>query len=251
MQRRVLILEDERTARENIVRIVSGLHRDIAVFCADSLEKAYSMVLEQRMHLLIVDIILKPEDPGDVSGFRFVQELREMKRYAYTPVIFVTSLEDPKLYSYSELNCYGYIEKPYDEDRVRECILKSLDFPMEEEKNRSIYFRKDGIVYCRHVNEIYYIEVSRRRLYVHCKDETLEIPYKTSEEIMKELGSSEFIKCSRNFIINRSYIDRIDYTRRYIKMRNMDDLIEIGVTMKKRLRTELEDRYTEDKGWKR
>lgn len=241
MQRRIMILEDDRIAMENIMRIISGLHKDIAVFCADTLEKAYSIVMEQQIHLLIVDIILKPENPCDVSGFRFVQELREMKKYAYVPVIFVTSLEDPKLYSYSELNCFGYIEKPYDEEMVRKYVLRALDFPIKEDKDRCIYFRRDGIAYCRHVSEIYYLEISRRRILVHCRDEVLEIPYKTSEEIMKELDSPEFVKCSRHFIVNKRHIDLIDYTRRYIKMRNLDDLIEIGATMKKRLRVELEN----------
>lgn len=241
MQRRIMILEDDKVSMTSIRLIIEDLHRDVEIFCADSLKEAYSIVMEQQMHLLIVDIVLKPENPGDVSGFRFVQEIRKVKKYEFVPVIFVTSLENPKLYSYTELNCLGYIEKPYDEAQIKRYVLKALDFPVVEDQERCVYFRKEGIAYCKRISEIYYIEISRRKLLVHCENENLEIPYKTCAEILKELDSPAFVQCSRYAIVNKQYIEYIDYARRYIKLKNQKQLIEIGPIMKNKFKVEIEN----------
>ena len=45
-------------------------------------------------------IILMDGD-ADVSGIEFAQKIRTIEKYAFTPIIFTTSLEDPKLYAFT------------------------------------------------------------------------------------------------------------------------------------------------------
>lgn len=240
MTRNVLLLEDQPSVQDNISRIINSLGRNIKIICADNIKDGYSIAIEQQIHLFVVDIILEPENSGDISGLKFVQEIRNINRYKFVPVIFVTSLEDPKLWSYSQLGCLGYIEKPFNELQVKKYVLKALDFPVITDSDRHIYFRKDGIAYAKCVSDIYFIEISRRKITLYCSNDVLEIPYKTCKEIMQELGSPAFIQCSRYIIINKNYIENIDYARRLIKLKNIDRLIEIGPIMKNKFREEME-----------
>lgn len=239
MIRNILILEDKKEHRDALEKIVSSIAEDIATYTAADVQRAYQISMENHIHLFLVDIILCPEKPGDVLGLRFAQEIREIKKYQFTPLVFITSLEDPKLYSYSQLHCFGYIEKPFSPVQVKKTILKALEFPIEDDVERFAYFRKDGIVYAKCIKEIIYIENARRKVVIHCKDDILEIPYKTCDEILKEIDSASFVQCSRYVIVNKNYIEEIDYANRYVKLKNIKSPIEIGITMKNRLKERL------------
>ena len=67
----------------------------------------------------IVDIILEKTKNGDMSGMTFADNIREIERYKATPIIFTTSLEDPKLHAYAHLHCYQYFDKYYREDELQ------------------------------------------------------------------------------------------------------------------------------------
>ena len=233
MQRNILIVEDNEAHRNALLVIIQDLHRDVKVYCAASMEEAYQLALKYNIHLFLVDIILNVQKPGDVSGLKFAEEIRGIVKYKFIPLIFITSLEDPKLYSYSQLNCLGYIEKPFSVAQVRDTILNALEFPIKEEDDRYVYFRKDGIVYSVYIRDIIYIQSSRRMIKIYCVNDELEIPYKTCKEILQELNSESFVECSRYSIVNKKYIEQIGYANRYIKLRNIDKPVEIGVVMKK------------------
>lgn len=240
MSKRVLIVEDNQIHREALQKIVKDLEQDVEVYCVDNMKDALQISLEQHIHLFLVDIVLNSQKPGDVSGLNFVRELRGISRYKFTPLIFLTSLEDPKLYAYTQLHCFGYIEKPFNGDKVRNIIVEALEFPVKEEDDRCVYFRKEGIVYSVCVKDIIYIQSSNRKLRIICVNDELEIPYKTCEEMLKELDSRSFIQCSRSCIVNKNYIEQIDYTNRFINLKYVDTPVEIGVIMKKAFKQRLE-----------
>ena len=242
MIRNILIIEDKKSHMEALVKIISDLDSNLAVYSAYDIEKAYQISMEQRIHLFLVDIVLRPEKPGDVLGLKFVQEIREVQKYMFVPIIMVTSLEDPKLYSYSQLQCYGYIEKPYNPDQVRKMVTKALKFPIKDDEERSAFFRKDGIIYAVNKAEVIYVENSRRKVVIHSSNDILEIPYKTCDEILQELASDMFVQCSRYTIVNRNYIEKIDYTNRYIQLKYIEEPVEIGVIMKKNFKDKMDKR---------
>lgn len=240
MGKRILIVEDNKVHREALQKIVRDLEQDVEVYLAGNKTDALQMSLEQQIHLFLVDIVLNSRKPGDVSGLNFVRELRGISRYKFTPLIFITSLEDPKLYAYTRLHCFGYIEKPFNEEKVRTMIEEALEFPVKEEDDRCVYFRKEGIVYSVYVKDIIYIQSSNRKLKIVCVNDELEIPYRTCEEMLRELDSPSFIQCSRSCIVNKNYIEKIDYTNRFINLKNVNAQVEIGVIMKKNFKQRLE-----------
>ena len=170
MRRNILIVEDNEAHMNALVTIIKDLHQDVKVYCAANIDDAYSMALKYSIHLFLVDIILDTKNPGDVSGLKFATKMRGFDQYKYIPIVFITSLEDPKLFSYSELNCLGYIEKPFSVEQVRNVIKKALDFPIKEDDDRFVHFRKDGITYSVYIKDIIYIQNSRRKIKIsRCK----------------------------------------------------------------------------------
>lgn len=236
MKRRILVVEDCKIHRDALCKILENLQENIEIFCASDDSEAYTIAMRQHIHLFLIDIILYPGKTGDASGLRFVQEIRGVKKYRFTPVIFITSLEDPRLYSYSQLHCFSYVEKPFQEEHIRKTVTEALTFPIREDEERYVYFRKDGIVYSQYIKDILYIENRQRKLVIHSMKNELTIPYKTCEEIMCELDSEAFVRCSRYTIINQQYIEQIDFPNRYIKLRHVKQPIEIGIMMKNRLK---------------
>ncbi len=242
VMRNILILEDKQSHMDALYKIVSEVNNQLRVFTASTEKEAFQIVMEQQIHLFLIDIILHPENPGDVSGLKFVREIRGIRKYQFTPLIFITSLEDPKLYSYSQLHCFGYIEKPFDVKQVQVLIAEALEFPAEDEAERSVYFRKDGILYAKSIKEIIYIENRKRKVTIHCKGDLLDIPYQTCDEILSEINSNLFVRCSRCAIVNKKFIEEIDYTNRYIKLKGIKQPVEIGPIWKKEFREKMGSR---------
>lgn len=241
MQRNILIVEDNEAHMDALLVIIKDLHQNVKVYCATNVDDAYSMALKYNIHLFLVDIILDTKNPGDVSGLKFATKMRGFNQYKYIPLVFITSLEDPKLFSYSELNCLGYIEKPFSVEQVRNVIKKALDFPIKEDDDRFVHFRKDGITYSVYIRDIVYIENSRRKIRIVCVNDELEVPYITCKQILEELNSKSFIPCSRYCIVNKKYVVQTDYANRYVKLRYVDKPVEIGIIMKKSFKERMEE----------
>ena len=134
----ILIIEDNNTHMENLCSLLEENFR-VNIFKAYNVEEACYMLSFNCIHLFLVDIILNPVDnPGNVMGLELVKKIRENKSYVHTPVIFLTSLEDPSLYAYRQLHCYSYLEKPYNPEELIKLVEEALEFPVKEE-TKDIY----------------------------------------------------------------------------------------------------------------
>lgn len=240
MERNILILEDNEKCMDAIADIISDCN-NVNIFTASNISDALSIAYKNRIHLFLVDIILNPEMKEDVSGLDFVKALRENKKYEFTPVIFITALEDPKLYSYSQLHCYGYIEKPFENEKIKKIVGEALEFPVQKIDDDVLYFRKEGIVYSVYANDIVYIVCSSRKLTIHCKNDILELKPMSQKQLFMKLEADTFVACSRYVIVNKNYIEQIDYRNRYIKLSGVKGTIEISASSLKRFRENIDD----------
>ncbi|MCH5255228.1 MAG: response regulator transcription factor [Lachnospiraceae bacterium] len=237
----ILIVEDNLRSKEMLVKIINDLKMDVEISTASTREEAAVLAMENDIDLFMLDIILNVSNPGDVSGMQFAEYIRTIPKYKFTPIIFITALEDPALHAYSELHCYYYVEKPYDAKKVAEVISEALEFPSAKKEQNNIFFRKDGILYKKEISEIIYIENTRAGQTVHCTNGNLKLSYKPSKVIMKELGSDRFVQCSRYIILNKDYIDKIDTVNRYIQLKGLKEPIEFGDAYKKKFLKEVVD----------
>ena len=230
----ILIVEDNVKSREMLVKIINNIRDDVEIKEASSLEEASILAMKNNIDLFMLDIILSSTNPADVSGMQFAEHIRTLPKYKYSPIIFITALEDPALHAYSEIHCYYYVEKPYNADKVAKVIAEALEMPKADEEPRGIFFRYDGILYKKEVSDIIYIENTRSGQTVYCLNGNLKLPYKPIKKIMEELCSDKFKQCSRYHIVNEEHIAEIDTVNRFVKLKGAKEMIELGKTYKKR-----------------
>ena len=239
MKKNVLIIEDNETQLEMLKKIVLEVNSDATVYTASESSAAYKILMEKTIDFFLSDIILNTKNPGDVSGIKLIEKVRTIPKYMFTPVIFITSLEDESGYAYKDLNCLGYIEKPFAPDNVKKLLSKAMNYSTEKERDITLCFRKDGVIFPIKENEIVYIESTNHSLTIYlCNGKKHEMPYRTCKQILEETDSRNLLQCSRNTIVNRQYILNIDLSNRYITLDNNMGKVEIGITYRKSISQE-------------
>ena len=235
--KRILILEDNAAAVEHLKTLIGELSVKCEVYSTHELKVAYQYILDNAVDLFIIDIILDTSKPGDASGLKFVDNLRMIEKYAFIPVLFVTSLEDSKLYAYENLHCYSFIEKPFDSKVVKKTIEKCLRFPNKECEKKTLYFRKDGIIFAVELERVVYAECINHVMHIHVDNgEILKIPYITLKKLQSEVEGYSVIQCSRNTLVNMEFVQNADFTNRVIQLKDNHGRVEIGVMFKKNMK---------------
>lgn len=242
MKKAVLIIEDETEQLNVLKQLVRAAGENAEIYTACDVTHAYEILIEKTIDVFLVDIILDTAKPGDTAGVRLVERIRKIPKYMFTPVIFVTSLEDPTMYAYTDLNCMGYIEKPFEPERIIRLVEKALNYTTAREKETSITFRKDGILYPVRLKEVVYMESRNHVMHVHLTDGSeMEIPYKTCRQILKETDEKKLVQCSRSTIVNWGYVQGVDTANRFLMLKEGFGMLDIGGRYKKKILAELCD----------
>ena len=229
--RRILILEDHPEEQEEITTLINTIDTPTELICCADTREAYVCALEGNVDLFIIDVILNPEQQEDTSGLKFVESIRGVTRYEFTPVIILTCLEDLRSYSYEKLHCYAYIEKPFVAEHLRKIIAECLRCPRLPERERTLYYRKDGAIVVVQREDVVYAKSVRHALHIYTrKKDNITIPYLTVKQFLIDADSHDFIQCSRNTVVNRKYVASVDLPRRRIFIAGEENPIEIGGT---------------------
>lgn len=235
--KKVLILEGNIRSLAMLKCLVLEVSRDVEVIALNRAADAYEYAVNRTIGLFIVDIVLDTGKAGDSSGLKFIDWLRKNKNYAFTPVVIVTALEDLKLYSFQELHCYSYMEKPFDPERVKKIVAECLEFPGIPVKQNILYLRKDGIIWTIDKDRIIYAQNQDRLIEIHIwKEDCLRMPYMTLKQLTEEINSPDIIQCSRSAIVNIRFIRNIDIPNGIIELKDHLGRLEIGLTYKKKMR---------------
>ena len=180
MEKNCLIIEDNYVQREFMKRLVQELSEEVLVYDVDNLQEAYQILLENTIDLFIIDIVLDRNKKNDISGVKLANVVRDIPYYAFTPIIFVTSLIDPKLFAYSNLHCFCYLEKPFSQEEARSVIRDAMEYSTPKKELSTFCLRKGGILFPIQVDDIVYIESFNRSILIYRKDgKTDKMPYMT------------------------------------------------------------------------
>ena len=237
MKKAVLIVEDNAEQLNMLKQLVLEVNGNTEVYTAQNAAGAYEILMDKTVDVFLVDIILDVNKPGDASGIKLVEKLRQIPKYFFAPVIFITSMEDQEMHAYRNLNCFGYIEKPYNPLQVREKVEKALYFTTERDKDITLPLKKDNILYPVKLNDIVYMESVGHVMQIHfLNGEILGIPYLTCKRILDgEDVSGRLLPCARGVLVNREYIYGIDMTNKYLMFKDNLGMVSIGGKYKKKL----------------
>lgn len=232
---RILILEDQKVNREALKGMIlsAGGQDQIYVDSAASFDEAYAFVQSKTVYdAFFLDINLDVNNEDDKQGMDIAEIIRKQTRYEFTPMIMVTSIVNLEMEAYRQLHCYQYILKPYMENDVNNVITKLLHMNNSKQE-QAIVVKKDGINYKIKCDSIVYIKAVTRGVCLYLKGESMKVPYLTAVKLMEQLPKDDFIQCHRMFIVNKKYVENVDYVNRVIKVEHYDEWVEMGGTYKK------------------
>lgn len=109
---KILVIEDNKDYQ---FLIQSALSSEYKVFCADNGKQGVELAREQKPDLILLDISL-----GEIDGFEVCHLLKGQKETVNTPIVFLSSRNDPhsKVMGF-DLGADDYIEKPFEAEELK------------------------------------------------------------------------------------------------------------------------------------
>lgn len=194
---RVLIVDDERMARQEVKRLLMPYPDTEIIGEAKNADEAAIQIAEKHPDLLFLDVQM-PER----SGFNLLESLNEVPE-----VIFTTAFDEYAVKAF-EVNALDYLMKPIREERfaqamekVRQKLAQQINDPQIFVKDRQQYhFIKWSKVHLIESMDNY------ARLYFEEKNVFLKSSLNQLEE---KLDANTFFRINRSQIINLQFIQSI------------------------------------------
>ncbi|HCQ5485080.1 TPA: response regulator transcription factor [Clostridioides difficile] len=199
---RIVICEDDITQiaflRECILKSLEGISSQIELFEFNSGEELLETNLEG------IDIFFLDIKMLQLTGMDVAKIIRETNNTS--EIIFITSIVDYIQEGY-KVRAYRYLLKPIDFGDLNESILSCISGIIKKRENFMLIENK-GIINKILINSIMYIEVRKKVLTIHTKNDTYYTK-NSMDKIELELEKYNFFRCHKSYLINLEYIQFI------------------------------------------
>lgn len=232
----ILVVEDESIVSKDIQHSLKKLGYHV-VGAAATGEKALELVRSERPDIVLMDIMLK----GDMNGIETAEIIRNELAI---PVVFLTAYADESTLAKAKVTePYGYIIKPFKEidlhtslemaiykhGKEQEIIReRDLLFSIVENKEVSadfIFVKSNSRLVKLKTEDIYYIEALKDYVVIHTSDTRYTI-HSTMKDIETKMGTTDFIRVHRSFIVRLDKIASIEFPN--LTLENDKKVIPIG-----------------------
>ncbi|EIS9209518.1 response regulator transcription factor [Clostridioides difficile] len=199
---RIVICEDDITQiaflRECILKSLEGISSQIELFEFNSGEELLETNLK-GIDIFFLDIKMLQLTGMDVA--KIIRETNDTSE-----IIFITSIVDYIQEGY-KVRAYRYLLKPIDFGDLNESILSCISDIIKKRENFMLIENK-GIINKILINSIMYIEVRKKVLTIHTKNDTYYTK-NSMDKIELELEKYNFFRCHKSYLINLEYIQFI------------------------------------------
>ncbi|MGN0483531.1 MAG: LytR/AlgR family response regulator transcription factor [Lachnospiraceae bacterium] len=231
----ILVVEDQQESRDAIGAILQEYTQMEVTFAATKEEAENCLKGKIVYDLFLLDINLNEKEPENQDGYRLAEQIRNMEKYDFTPIVMVTSVSGLEMSAYRKLHCYAFLVKPFFKEEVQELVEKILA-QKNEKQIPTIVVKKDGINYRIKCPDIVYIKAVPRGVCICLKNEELLVRYLSIRQILEKLPQEDFFQIHRMFVINIQYLEQVDIVNRLVKLRGKKEQLDIGVTYKEKVR---------------
>lgn len=206
---RALIVDDERLARKELIKLLEDHPMIEVVGEAMNAEEANQMVNDLNPDLLFLDIQM----PGK-TGFQLLEELD------FVPLVVFTTAYDEFALKAFEVNALDYLLKPIQPERLAETVSKLVD----KERAKTAVVRgpekKLGLqdqVFVKDGDRCWFVSLSNVRLFEsdgnYIKvyfDANRPMIHKSLNALDEKLDERAFFRASRKHIVNLSWVEGIE-----------------------------------------
>ncbi len=222
LKTKVLIIEDESIVAKDIQNILQKNNYEV-IGIANNADTALNYLAQQMPDVILMDIMIK----GNMNGIELSHKIKE--EYD-VPIIFLTAYSDlPTLEKAKIVEPYAYITKPFKNSDILSAIEITLfrfnkDIERKKEKEllyaiveskdhdtsaRMIFVKSDGKMVKIKFEDIYIVEALKDYVTFHTTHGRY-IVHATMKFIEDRLGSKEFIRAHRSYIVRIDKIQSIE-----------------------------------------
>ncbi|HEX8018537.1 response regulator transcription factor [Mucilaginibacter sp.] len=194
---RVLVIDDERAARSEIRRLLSGYPDFEITGEVANADDALKMIEEQTPDLLFLDIQM-PEK----SGFDLLESLEQVP-----PVIFTTAYDQYALKAF-EVSALDYLVKPIREERFEKAIVQARQRLGKADTAGQIFVKDRQQYHFIQWSSVHLIESMDNYARIFFGDKNVFLK-SSLNQLEEKLNSTMFFRINRAQIINRQYIQAI------------------------------------------
>lgn len=221
----VLFLEDNVYVRNQLVEYAKSINDEITIFSVGSIADAKSLLRLHEFQAFFLDISL-----NDGSGIDFAFEIRNIVKYEFTPIVFITGDPLYELNAFHELHCFDYILKPYSLDCLSSLFRKILINYFSENKKMKLTHvilefpnRKTVINF----SDIEFVEYVNRKIVIRTIKE--EIIYKRIPlSYFIKVFPSNFIQIHQSYFVNQKHVVSLDRANSSVVMKSNNMRLPIG-----------------------
>lgn len=198
---KVLVIDDERLAREELKRHLQNHAAFELVGEAAEADEAAQLITELQPDLLLLDIQM----PGK-SGFELLESLE------WVPAVIFTTAYDAYAVKAFEINALDYLVKPIRDERfamavnrVKEQVTRGQD---TREAVQHLFVKEGDRYYMIKTEEISLIESAGNYAKIYFNQQKVLIK-KSLNQLEKTLDATVFFRVSRQEIINTTFISQM------------------------------------------
>lgn len=206
----ILLVEDDINQQQNLKKMLQEIDCDLKIYEAQDKDEALKILNNVFIELFFIDISLK-----NSSGLDLALELREIPKYEFSWIVFLTTHVQYMLKAFKEIHCYDYIVKPYEKDEVIKLTKKLMagiyrNNISTNERKYVVFEINKGISIRVYRDEIIFIEMSLRTCIVHTRQGKYEIKRLSLKKALELIDSDDIMQCHKSFAVNINYINRIE-----------------------------------------
>lgn len=200
---RVLVVDDERPALDDLAWLLERDPRVGAVLTTDSAAEALRVLQDQAVDAVFMDIRM----PG-LTGLDLARVLSRFK--TPPPVVFVTAFEDHAVDAF-ELNAVDYVLKPVRDDRLTEAVRRVVDAAHDSSRTSdddSIPVELGGVTRFVSRATVGYVEAQGdyARLHTAQGSHLIRVPLSSLEEDWRDAG---FVRIHRSLLVALPHIEEV------------------------------------------
>jgi DNA-binding LytR/AlgR family response regulator len=197
---RVLVIDDERPALDEITFLLESDHRVAEVHATDSPTEGLRLLQQLEVDAVFLDVQM----PG-LTGIELAQVL---SRFKTPPVAVFVTAHDQHAVDAFELNAVDYVLKPVREERIAEAVRRVLAATRTEHAEEQVPVERGGVTRFVPVSQIRYVEAEGDYARLHTADDSflVRIPLHQLEDEWAEAG---FVRIHRSVLIATAYVDEV------------------------------------------
>jgi len=206
----VLIVEDDRIQRKSLKKMIQQIDKGINIYESVDKDEALEITIKDNIDIFYVDICL-----NNSSGLDFAKEVRQIAKYEYSLIIFLTTHVEYITQAFKEVHCYDYILKPYNLSDVVNITkrfklhIENINDMTKDKKYVVIKVRK-GVNVKIYIDDTIFIEVNLRVCIIHTVNGIYKVNNLGLKEIINLINCNNIIQCHKSFAVNINYIKEIE-----------------------------------------